>query len=209
MLPRPTLKIAEVFPSVQGEGLRQGEPTIFVRLSGCNLRCSFCDTKYAWTGGEMWSRDSVVAEVKKIRLDFPALWVCLTGGEPLLQDISGLVRDLKKEDLRVQVETNGTVDRLLPVDWYTVSPKPKDYFYQPRFRKAAKEVKLVVSRELTFEVVQRLRREFPPETPVILQPESNRQASASRAMRILEQSLKDGLPNIRLSVQLHKIFKIN
>jgi len=208
MLPRPTLKIAEIFPSVQGEGLRQGEPTIFVRLSGCNLRCAFCDTKYAWTGGEMRTRDSVVAEVKKIHLDFPALWVCLTGGEPLLQDISGLVRDLKKEGLKVQVETNGTVDRLLPVDWYTISPKPKDYFYQPRFRKAAKEVKLVVSRELTYEVVSRLHKEFPPDTPVILQPESNRQASARRAMRILEQCLKDGLTNIRLSCQLHKVFKI-
>ena len=208
MLPRPTLKIAEIFPSVQGEGLRQGEPTIFVRLSGCNLRCAFCDTKYAWTGGEMRTRDSVVAEVKKIHLDFPALWVCLTGGEPLLQDISGLVRDMKKEGFKVQIETNGRVDRLLPVDWYTISPKPKDYFYQPRFRKAAKEVKLVVSRELTYEVVSRLRKEFPQETPVILQPESNRQAGASRAMRILERCLKDGLTNIRLSCQLHKVFKI-
>jgi 7-carboxy-7-deazaguanine synthase len=208
MLPRPTLRIAEVFSSAQGEGLRQGEPTIFVRLSGCNLRCPFCDTKYAWTGGAMRARDSVVAEVRKIRLDFPAPWVCLTGGEPLLQDISGLVRDLKKEGLRVQVETNGTIDRLLPVDWYTISPKPKDYFYQPRFRKAAKEVKLVASRELTYEVVQRLRKEFPQETPVILQPESNRQASASRAMRILEQGLREGLSNVRLSCQLHKVLKL-
>jgi 7-carboxy-7-deazaguanine synthase len=209
MLPRPTLKIVEVFPSVQGEGVRLGEPTIFIRLAGCNLRCSFCDTKYARTGGAMRTRDSVVAEVRKIRLDFPAAWVCLTGGEPLLQDISGLVRDLKKEGLKVQVETNGTVDRLLPVDWYTVSPKPGEYFYQPRFRKAAKEVKLVASRELTVEVVQRLRKEFPLETPVILQPESNRPASAKRAVSILEQSLKDGLTNIRLSVQLHKVFSIS
>lgn len=208
MLPRPTLRIAEVFPSVQGEGLRMGEPTVFVRLAGCNLRCSFCDTKYARTGGTMRTRDSVVAEVRKIRLDFPAAWVCLTGGEPLLQDISGLVRDLKKEGLKVQVETNGTVDRLLPVDWYTVSPKPKDYFYQIRFRKAAKEVKLVASRELDFDVVKRFRKEFPAETPIILQPESNHQASAKRAMGILEQCLKDGLTNIRLSVQLHKVFKI-
>ena len=46
----PTLKISEIFPSIQGEGLRQGEPTIFVRFAGCNLRCTFCDTKYAWTG---------------------------------------------------------------------------------------------------------------------------------------------------------------
>jgi len=208
MLPRPTLRIAEVFPSVQGEGLRLGEPTLFVRLAGCNLRCSFCDTKYARTGGEMRTRDSVLAEVRKIRLVFPAPWVCLTGGEPLLQDISGLVRDLKKEGLKVQVETNGTVDRLLPVDWYTVSPKPKDYFYQLRFRKAAKEVKLVASRELTYEVVRRLRIEFPLETPMILQPESNRQPSAKRAMGILDQCLKDGLSNIRLSVQLHKVLRL-
>jgi len=156
----------------------------------------------------MRTRDSVLAEVRKIRLVFPAPWVCLTGGEPLLQDISGLVRDLKKEGLKVQVETNGTVDRLLPVDWYTVSPKPKDYFYQLRFRKAAKEVKLVASRELTYEVVRRLRIEFPLETPMILQPESNRQPSAKRAMGILDQCLKDGLSNIRLSVQLHKVLRL-
>jgi len=208
MLPRPTLKIAEVFPSVQGEGSRLGEPTLFVRLAGCNLACSFCDTKYARSGGAMRTRDSVVEEVRRLRLDFPADWVCLTGGEPLLQDISGLVRDLKKEGLKIQVETNGTVDRLLPVDWYTVSPKPKDYFFQPRFKKAAREVKLVVSRELTHDVVARLRKEFPAATPIILQPESNRKASARKAMDILTRCLKDGLPNVRLSCQLHKVFDL-
>ena len=208
MLPRPTLRIAEVFASVQGEGLRQGEPTLFVRLAGCNLRCAFCDTKDAWKGGTLRTREAVVAEVRRLRLDCPAAWACLTGGEPLLQDISGLVRDLRKEGLKVQVETNGTVDRILPVDWYTVSPKPKDYLYQPRFRKLAREVKLVASRELTCEVVARVRKEFPPETPLILQPESNRSSSARRAMAILERCLKDGLANIRLSVQLHKVLKL-
>lgn len=208
MLPRSTLKIVEIFPSVQGEGIRMGEPAIFVRFAGCNLRCAFCDTKPAWNGGKAMTRDEVLSEVRETRRGFPAGWVCLTGGEPLLQDISGTVRDLKKEGLRVQVETNGTIDRLLPVDWYTVSPKPKDYFYQPRFRKAAKEVKLVASRELDFDVVQRLRKEFPPETSIIIQPESNRPASASRAMTILRQCLKEGLANIRLSCQLHKVLKI-
>lgn len=208
MLPRPTLKIAEIFPSVQGEGGRQGEPTIFVRFAGCNLRCPFCDTKSAWTGGKPMTRDEVLSGIREARQGFPAAWVCLTGGEPLLQDISRLVRDIRTEGLRVQVETNGTVDRLLPVDWYTVSPKPKDYSYQTRFRKIAKEVKLVVSRGLTHEIVARLRSEFPKETPVLLQPESNRPASARRAMDILTRCLKDGLPNIRLSCQLHKILKL-
>ncbi len=208
MLPRPTLKIAEVFASVQGEGLRQGEPTIFVRFSGCNLRCPFCDTKYAWTGGKERTRDEVVAEVLRLQHDFPAVWVCLTGGEPLLQDISGLVRDFKKGGFKVQAETNGTVDRLLPVDWYTVSPKPPEYAVEPRFLKTAKEVKLVVSRELSFEIVRETRKRFPSGTPVFLQPESNRRRSATKAMEILGQSLKEGLENIRVSVQLHKILGI-
>ena len=208
MLPRPTLRIAEIFASVQGEGLRLGEPTIFVRLAGCNLRCSFCDTKYAWTGGKERTREEVLAEVRRLRMDFPAAWVCLTGGEPLLQDISGLVRDLKKEGLKVQAETNGTVDRLLAVEWYTVSPKPQEYAVQPRFLKTAKEVKLVVSRELNFDIVRSVRKEFPPSTPVFLQPESNLRRSATKAMEILAAGLKVGLKNIRVSVQLHKVLGI-
>ena len=208
MLPRPTLNIAEVFASVQGEGLRQGEPAIFVRFSGCNLRCTFCDTKDAWTGGKERTREEVMAEVRGLRRDFPAAWICLTGGEPLLQDISGLVRDLKKEGLKVQAETNGTVDRLLAVDWYTVSPKPPEYAVEPRFQKTAREVKLVVSRELDFNIVRMVRKKFPSPTPIFLQPESNRRRSAAKAMRILRQTLKEGLENIRLSAQLHKILGI-
>lgn len=208
MLPRPTLKIVEIFSSVQGEGLRQGEPTIFVRLSGCNLRCAFCDTKYAWTGGKERTREEVLAEVLRLRLDFPAPWACLTGGEPLLQDISGLVRDLKKEGIKVQAETNGTVDRLLAVDWYTVSPKPPEYICQPRFLKTAKEVKLVVSWELNLDIVRRVRKKFPPGTPIFLQPESNRRRSAAKAMGILTAGLKEGLENLRVSVQLHKVLGI-
>jgi 7-carboxy-7-deazaguanine synthase len=185
-----------------------GEPTIFVRFAGCNLRCPFCDTRNAWKGGRAMARDEVRSAVLAARRDFAAGWVCLTGGEPLLQDISGLIRDLKGEGLRVQIETNGTIDRLLAADWLTVSPKPKDYSCQMRFRKTAKEVKLVAGRDLTYEVVARIRSEFPKETPLLLQPESNRSASARRAMDILARCLKDGLPNIRLSCQLHKVLKI-
>ena len=162
----------------------------------------------AWTGGKERTREEVLAEVRRLRADFPAAWVCLTGGEPLLQDISGLVRDLKKEGLKVQAETNGTVDRILPIDWYTVSPKPPEYVVQPRFLKTAKEAKLVVSRELSFDFVRRVRKEFPPLTPVFLQPESNHRRSTAKAIEILQQGLKEGLENIRISVQLHKVLGI-
>ncbi len=204
----PTLKIAEIFPSLQGEGLRQGEPTLFIRLSGCNLRCSFCDTKYAWKEGQEYTADDILEKIKKLRRQFPARWVCITGGEPLLQEIGPLVWGLKKEKFKVQVETNATHYRLLPVDWYSISPKPEKYFYKPQYRKKAKEVKLVVTKSLSFDLVRKLREEFPETTPLLLQPQSNRRWSVIRGMKLLNHSFKAGLKNIRLSLQLHKILEL-
>jgi organic radical activating enzyme len=206
-MPRPpTLKITEIFPSFQGEGLRQGEATIFVRLSGCNLKCPFCDTKYAWKGGRDYSAEEVLEKIKEIRVDFPARWICLTGGEPLIQEVSGLVRKLKKEGFRVQVETNGTFYRHLPVDWYSVSPKPAKYRYRPEYRQRAKEVKLIVTKDLEFKAIRKLRKEFPEKTPLLLQPQSARIWSMALATRLLKQAVREGLKNTRLSYQLHKIY---
>jgi organic radical activating enzyme len=203
---RHILKITEIFPSVQGEGLRQGEPTIFIRLSGCNLKCSFCDTKYAWEEGQQYSVDQVLEEVRKIRQSFPAQWICITGGEPLLQDIDGLTKALKKEGLKIQVETNATLYRTLPVDWYSISPKPDRYTYQPEYREKAKEVKIIVTKNLDLESIRRLRMRFPEKIPILLQPQSNRKWSMNRGMKLIRQTIKAGLRNIRLSAQMHKIF---
>jgi organic radical activating enzyme len=206
-MPQPhILKITEIFSSVQGEGLRQGEPTIFIRLSGCNLKCSFCDTKYAWEEGQQYSVDQVLEEVRKIRQSFPAQWICITGGEPLLQDIDGLTKALKKEGLKIQVETNATLYRTLPVDWYSISPKPDRYTYRPEYREKAKEVKIIITKNLDLESIRRLRVRFPEKTPVLLQPQSNRKWSIILGIKLLKQALKAGLKNIRLSVQLHEIY---
>jgi 7-carboxy-7-deazaguanine synthase len=204
----PILRITEIFPSIQGEGLRQGEPTIFIRFTGCNLNCTFCDTKYAWNGGKPHSMDRIMEEVKKIKRGFPADWVCLTGGEPLLQDLAELAERLKKEGFLIQVETNGILYQDLPVDWYSVSPKPENYDYRPEYREKAKEVKIIVIKELNVEAVRRLRKEFPQEIPVVLQPQSNRKWSLSLGMKLINQTMKEGLKNIRLSCQLHKIYNL-
>ena len=103
--------------------------------------------------------DQVLEKIKKIKTRYPARWVCLTGGEPLLQDIGELVKKLKAENFKVQVETNAIIYRSLPVDWYTISPKPPEYLYRPEYRKKAKEVKLIVTKDLHFEAIQRLREE--------------------------------------------------
>jgi 7-carboxy-7-deazaguanine synthase len=202
----PTLKTIEVFASVQGEGLRQGEPTIFVRLSGCNRRCGFCDTKRAWRGGRETAVERIVEEVLRLRRGFPATWVCLTGGEPLAQDVRPLVLRLHGEGLKVQVETNGTFPPDPRADWHTVSPKPPEYGVHPGFIRRAREVKLVVCRALTLDAVRTVRAAFPPAIPIILQPQSNAPWSRKKALKILEGAYRSGLGGIRLSVQLHKVY---
>jgi len=205
MPPPRILKIAEIFRSIQGEGLRQGEPTIFVRLAGCDLRCSFCDTKYAWTGGKSMTAAQVLDKVRALRKRFPAEWACLTGGEPFLQDIAALCAGLRKAGLEIQIETNGRTFRPIVSDWLTLSPKPPDYAFDSTLGQMAREVKLTVSRALTLKTVRRLRGEFPAAVPILLQPESNAAWSKAKAARLLGSAMKLGLSNIRLTCQLHKI----
>jgi len=209
-MPRPrTLKTIEIFASVQGEGLRQGEPTIFVRLAGCNLRCGFCDTKRAWEGGREIAVEAIVEEAARLRRDCPTAWVAITGGEPLAQDIQPLALRLHVAGFRVQIETNGTFPPVAHADWYTVSPKPPDYDVHPRLKKAAREVKLVVCRSLTLDGIRAVRALFPPTTPVILQPQSNAAWSKKRTLQLLLGASRSGLANVRLSIQLHKIYGID
>ena len=202
----PTLKTNEIFASVQGEGLRQGEPTIFVRLAGCNLRCGFCDTKRAWGEGRETSVGKIVETVGRLRRELPAAWVCLTGGEPLAQNVRPLVLRLHDEGFKVQVETNGTFPPAACADWHTVSPKPPDYAVHPGFRRTAREAKLVVCRSLDLDAVRTVRAFFPRPVPIFLQPRSNARWSLDKAARLLEAAARAGLEGVRLSVQLHKVY---
>ena len=112
-------RINEIFYSLQGEGFHSGTPAVFVRFSGCNLRCSFCDTQHQT--GEMISLQEIVDEVNKYPI---APIVVLTGGEPSLFIDEAFVAELKqKTGKKIAIETNGT--RPLPsnLDWVTFSPK--------------------------------------------------------------------------------------
>ena len=206
-MPRPpTLKTTEIFASVQGEGLRQGEPTIFVRLAGCDRRCGFCDTKTAWRGGRERTVEDIAAEVARLGRGLPAAWVCLTGGEPLAQNVRPLVDRLHDEGYLVQVETNGAFPPDPRADWLTVSPKPPGYDVHPGFVRRAREVKLVVCRALTVDAIRSVRAAFPAATPILLQPQSNAGWSREKALKLLEAANRSGLGGVRLSVQLHKIY---
>ncbi len=208
MRAQPILKVAEIFASLQGEGLRQGEATIFVRLAGCNLRCSFCDTKDAWSDGKKMTLQEILRKIQRLQSQFPCDWVCLTGGEPLLQKVGPLAAAIRKAGFRLQVETNGTFKPGFKADWWTVSPKPPGYRFHPDFGKKAKEVKLVVTRELKFRTIERLRKLFPEKVPLILQPESEKRRSLAKALCLLKEGQKKGLPRLRVMVQLHRRLQI-
>jgi len=202
------LKINEIFASLQGEGLRQGELTLFVRLSGCNLRCSFCDTRKAWGQGREMTMPDILDSLEQARRAMPAEWVCLTGGEPMLQELKGLALLLKSRGFRIQVETNGTLFQDLPLDWWTVSPKPPDYFCRQELKRRAREVKLVVTSGVTEAVLTSVRKSFSAGIPLLLQPDDNRPEYQKQALGLLAFGARAGLPNLRLSLQLHKILNI-
>jgi 7-carboxy-7-deazaguanine synthase len=116
------MRIAEIFYSIQGEGTLAGVPSVFVRVSGCNLRCSWCDTPYtSWNPeGDEMSNDAIVADVAK----YPARHVVITGGEPMLfGPVVELSRQLKDRGLHITIETAGTVYQPVACDLMSISPK--------------------------------------------------------------------------------------
>ena len=101
------MKINEIFYSIQGEGNWTGLPNIFIRTSGCNLRCSYCDTKYAYDTFKEIKIIKIIDEIRK----YNCKKVCITGGEPLLQkDMIKLVDELIKNNYNVSIETNGSIE---------------------------------------------------------------------------------------------------
>ena len=117
------MKIAEIFPSLAGEGVFSGFPTLFIRVSGCNCRCNYCDSKFAWEGGEEISVEELIKLIQKSNKQY----ICWSGGEPLLQ-IQGITKVIKVTNTKYHtIETNGTIkefDRSL-FKLITVSPKTK------------------------------------------------------------------------------------
>mgnify|MGYP005827391123 CR=1 FL=1 len=113
------LKVNNIFYTLQGEGYHTGTPSIFIRLSDCNLRCSFCDTEFL--SGETMDEKDIILECQR----YEGKHIVLTGGEPGAQDISKLVYELRKVRYYVQIETNGMFALPWQIDWVTCSPKTK------------------------------------------------------------------------------------
>ncbi len=174
---------------------------VFVRLGGCNLRCSFCDTPYALDAEIQMEEEDIAGRV----MQYSCRRVCITGGEPFLQDLRPLLEALKKNGCWVGAETNGTIWQDVSFDWLTVSPKREgtriyDRGYDPRFIGEAKEFKYVITCESDFDFIDPAIRK-----PVILQPVDNDLSIAG----IIERYLKQGAgENLYLRLQNHKVMGI-
>jgi len=189
------LQLAEIFYSVQGEGTFVGTPAVFVRLAGCNLACSFCDTDYAVKFFDDVA--GVVTRVRALGADCPM--VVITGGEPLAQsETIALIDALRADGRRVHIESNGTIAVDLPRDvWLCVSPKER---LDPTMAARANEAKLIVDGCVPEEWVA----QFGPGTALFLQPEGNKAPNVALAMSAVQAQPK----RFRLSLQTHKFIGI-
>lgn len=189
------LQLAEIFYSLQGEGTWTGTPAVFVRLAGCNLSCTFCDTDYALKF--LASVDEVVETVR--REGRGCRTVILTGGEPLAQrDSAALIAALRADGRRVHIESNGTLATDLPDDvWLTVSPKER---LSPAMAGRADEAKLIVDGRVPLEWISA----FGPRTRLFLQPEGNKPDNVALAVA----AAKDDPERLRLSLQTHKFIGV-
>lgn len=201
------LKINDIFWSLQGEGLRSGTPAIFVRLSGCSLRCPYCDTRGAWSTGRRMGLAEIEAAIAALKKSAPQSRVIITGGEPLQQDLAEMAFLFRKKKYFVALETNGLHFQDLPIDWWTVSPKDVAAFrVHPQLWARAAEIKLLVTAALNPDVLAEIRQKT--SAPITLQPEHGRPAKYRRAFDFFQACQRRGIANLRLGVQLHKIYRI-
>jgi len=217
--------ITEIFKSIQGEGTRAGLPCIFVRLTGCNLRCTWCDTAYAFHGGQKVSVDEVLDRVESLNRhpDGRATGISLvelTGGEPLLQEeIYSLAEQLLAAGYTVMIETSGErfIGRLPKEVIKIVDVKCPDSgesdTFDPRNLQelsANDEVKFVISSRKDYEFAREFSREHRLSErvrEVLFSPvhdDPNGKWRGLQPRELVEWMLEDGLP-VRLGLQLHKI----
>jgi 7-carboxy-7-deazaguanine synthase len=203
-----TLRVTEIFLSLQGESSRVGLPTVFIRLTGCPLRCGYCDTEYAFTGGETMSLDAILKRVA----DLHAHYVCVTGGEPLAQkNCPALLTALCNAGYSVSLETSGALDisevdarvsRIVDIKTPASGEVEKNRWENFALLTPGDEVKFVLSDEADYEWAKHVLAEhhFPEKCPVLFSPVHGQIEPGQLADWIL----RDQLP-VRMQVQLHKI----
>ena len=201
------MRVTEIFFSIQGESTHAGKPCVFVRFTGCDLRCGYCDTAYAFHGGKDMSRAEILGEVER----HPARFVCLTGGEPVLQkELPDLCHELLARGYEVSLETHGQrpldaipreVKKIVDLKTPGSGEEHRDFRELGALREGD-ELKVVVCGEADFrwavEVIDRLG--LWGRVPVLFSPSFGEVAPQDLARWVLASERP-----ARLQLQMHKI----
>ena len=201
-----TLNITEIFYSLQGEAKEVGIPTVFVRLTGCPLRCNYCDTAYAFKGNNPLSIQHILDEVAQ----YNAQYVCVTGGEPMAQsNCLKLLDSLIDVGYNVSMETSGSID-ITPVNSKVsivmdIKTPSSTEEHQNRYEnlpilKSKDQLKFVIASRSDFDWCTEILDNHEVESEILFSPVYESLKPVELADWILEKKL-----NVRLQVQLHKI----
>ncbi len=202
------IRISEIFYSLQGESNTVGLPTVFVRLTGCPLRCNYCDTSYAFSGGQKMSLADILAEIQK----YDCKTVCVTGGEPLAQSkCLELLEKLADEHFNVSLETSGALDvskvdnrivKVMDLKTPSCGEVEKNRYENIEFLTPQDQVKFVIADDddyswakkimADYDLAQRCQILFSPVVPT------------QNPTELAEKILADRLP-VRFQIQLHKL----
>ena len=195
-----TLPIVETFHSVQGEGAWMGASAFFIRLALCDVGCWFCDTKESWSA-KRHPQNSIAQLVESAIVAKPAI-VVITGGEPLMHDLTSLTKSLHQAGLRRHLETSGAHPLSGGFDWVTLSPKifkpPHESVYPQ-----VNELKVVISASADFDWAEQQSRKVSDRVLRYLQPEWSSKDSVDLIFEYVKQH-----PHWRMSLQTHKLLGV-
>jgi 7-carboxy-7-deazaguanine synthase len=201
------MNINEIFYSLQGEGKFSGLPTIFIRTTGCNLRCSYCDTTYAYENGNTYSIDDILKKIQNYHCNT----VCVTGGEPLIQkETEPLIEHLIDNGYHCSIETNGSKNIVsltkkeslcISLDIKCPSSSMKQHMQLDNINllRPQDQIKFVIATKKDFDYAKQIIQRFQPTCSVYFQP-----VWGSSTTKLADLILQENL-SVHLGLQLHKI----
>lgn len=203
-----TLRITEIFYSLQGEANTVGIPTVFVRLTGCPLRCVYCDSAYAFNGGKKMPISDIIAEIERYNCQY----ITITGGEPLAQPSSlELMRKLADQGYKISLETSGALDiskvdpriiKVMDIKTPGSGEVEKNIYSNIEYLTNQDQIKFVISSDNDYHWSKNIINEYQllNRCEILFSPVADQQNPTKLAEKILE----DRLP-VRFQIQLHKL----
>ena len=191
----------EAFYTLQGEGFHQGKAAYFIRLGGCDIGCHWCDVKESWDASQ--HPQLSVTDLVKDAAQYPARLAVITGGEPLMYDLSALTKELKQQGFSINIETSGAYPLSGKLDWICFSPK-KFKVPLPEIYERAHELKIIIYNKSDFRWAEQFAEQVNSDCQLFLQPEWS--VSEKILPQIIDYVRKN--PQWRISLQTHKFMQI-